>query len=96
MMNRANRTGMKQPRVEPNLRCLPDLVKGMPIFRLILALAWEIPRSLFQENPPRFIGLFAQILNVGTYGFMQADHRLYHRFVNLGPARLVKISTFSK
>ena len=52
---------MKQPMVEPNLRCLPDLVKGMPIFRLILALAWEIPRSLFQEKPPLFIDLFAQV-----------------------------------
>jgi hypothetical protein len=27
----------------------------MPIFRLILDLAWEIPISLFQENPPLFI-----------------------------------------
>jgi len=96
MMNRANRTGMKQPRVEPNLRCRPDLVKGMPIFRLILALAWEIPSNLFQEKPPLFIALFAQVLNVGTYGLMQADHRLHHRFVNLGPVPLVKISTFIK
>jgi len=55
---------MKQPMVEPNLRCRPDLVKGMPIFRLILALAWEIPRSLFQEKPPRFIGLFLEVLNM--------------------------------
>ena len=39
----------------PILRCRPDLVKGMPIFRLILALAWEIPRSLFQEKPPLFM-----------------------------------------
>jgi hypothetical protein len=59
MMNTAKRMGIKQPMVEPILRCRPDLVKGMPIFRLILALAWEIPRSLFQENPPRFIDLFA-------------------------------------
>ena len=64
MINRANRIGMKQPMVEPNLRCLPDLVKGMPIFRLILALAWEIPSNLFQENPPRFICLFLEVLNM--------------------------------
>ena len=89
MMNRANRIGMKQPMVEPNLRCRPDLVKGMPIFRLILALAWEIPRNLFQEKPPRFIGLVLEVLNVGTYGLMEAGHRLYHRFVNLGPAPLL-------
>jgi hypothetical protein len=39
----------------PILRCRPDLVKGMPICRLILALAWEIPRNLFQEKPPLFM-----------------------------------------
>jgi hypothetical protein len=39
----------------PILRCRPDLVKGMPICRLILALAWEIPRNRFQENPPLFM-----------------------------------------
>jgi len=49
------RTGMRQPMAAPNLRCRPDLVNGMPIFRLIFALAWEIPRSLFQENPPLFM-----------------------------------------
>jgi hypothetical protein len=27
----------------------------MPICRLSLALAWEIPRNLFQENPPLFM-----------------------------------------
>jgi hypothetical protein len=41
----------------PILRCRPDLVKGMPIFRLILALAWEIPRNLFQEKPPLFMAV---------------------------------------
>jgi len=46
---------MRQPMAAPNLRCRPDLVRGMPIFRLILALAWETPRSLFQENPPLFM-----------------------------------------
>jgi hypothetical protein len=30
----------------------------MPIFLLSLALAWEIPRSLFQEKPPLFIDIF--------------------------------------
>lgn len=39
----------------PILRCRPDLVKGMPICRLSLALAWEIPRNRFQENPPLFM-----------------------------------------
>lgn len=67
MISRAKRTGMRQPMVAPILRCRPDLVKGMPIFRLILALAWEIPRSLFHENPPLFmIGyrLYLEILNM--------------------------------
>jgi len=49
------RTGMRQPMAAPILRCRPDLVKGMPICRLILALAWEIPRNLFQEKPPLWI-----------------------------------------
>jgi len=47
--------GMRQPMAAPILRCRPDLVKGMPICRLILALAWEIPRNRFQENPPLFM-----------------------------------------
>ena len=88
-MNRAKRMGMKQPMVEPILRCRPDLVMGMPIFLLIFALAWEIPRSLFHEKPPRFIGLFLEVLNMGIYGLMQANHRIYHRFVNLWPILFV-------
>jgi hypothetical protein len=76
----------------PNLRCRPDLVKGMPIFRLIFDLAWEIPMSLFQENPPLFIvgiGLFSEILNMGAKGLMQTNHCIYHRFMNLGPVLLI-------
>jgi len=49
------KAGIRQPMAAPILRCRPDLVKGMPIFRLILALAWEIPRNLFQEKPPLFM-----------------------------------------
>ncbi len=67
MMIRAKRMGMKQPMADPNLRCRPDLVRGMPIFRLILALAWEIPKRRFHENPPLFmIGyrLYLEILNM--------------------------------
>jgi hypothetical protein len=55
MMSRAKRTGMKQPMADPNLRCRPDLVRGMRIFRLILASAWEIPKRRFHENPPLFM-----------------------------------------
>ena len=47
--------GMRQPIAAPNLRSRPDLVKGIPILLLILALAWEIPKNLFQEKPPLFI-----------------------------------------
>ena len=47
------RTGRGNP--WPRQFCAaPDLVKGMPICRLILAFAWEIPRNRFQENPPLF------------------------------------------
>ena len=49
---------MRQPKAAPILRCRPDLVKGMPICRLILALAWEIPRNRFQENPQENPPLF--------------------------------------
>lgn len=66
-MIRAKRTGTRQPMVAPILRCRPDMVRGMPIFRLILALAREIPRARFQEKPPLFIKryrLFLEILNV--------------------------------
>jgi hypothetical protein len=47
--------GMRHPMAAPNFRCRPDLVNGMPICRLILAFAWEIPRNLFQEKPPLFM-----------------------------------------
>lgn len=46
---------MRQPMAAPIFRCRPDLVNGMPICRLSLALAWEIPRNLFQETPPLFM-----------------------------------------
>jgi hypothetical protein len=49
------KTGTKHPSIDPILRCLPDLVKGMPILRDSLDFAAEIPRNLFQENPPRFM-----------------------------------------
>jgi len=44
-----------QPAAAPNLRCLPDLVSGTPIFRDIRDFAADIPRSRFQEKPPLFI-----------------------------------------
>jgi len=88
-MIRAKRTGIRQPMSAPILRCRPDLVRGMPIFRLSLALADEIPKARFQEKPPLFIGLFPEILNVGAYGLVKANHSIYHRFVNLGPVLLI-------
>jgi hypothetical protein len=33
------KTGIRQPSIAPTLRWRPDLVKGIPIFRLSLALA---------------------------------------------------------
>lgn len=47
--------GKLQPNDAPIFLWRPDLVKGTPIFLLILALACEIPKNLFQENPPLFI-----------------------------------------
>jgi len=80
---------MRQPMAAPNLRCRPDLVRGIPIFRLSLVFAAEMPKARFQEKPPLFIGLFLEILNVGAKGFMKADHGIYHHFVNLRPALLI-------
>ena len=39
----------------PIFLCLPDLVRGTPIFLEILDFKAEIPRNRFQEKPPRFI-----------------------------------------
>ena len=39
----------------PILRCLPDLVRGIPIDRDIFALKADIPKNLFHEKPPLFI-----------------------------------------
>lgn len=88
-MIRAKRTGIRQPMSAPILRCRPDLDRGMPIFRLSLAFADEIPKARFQEKPPLFIGLFPEILNMGAEGLMKADHSIYHGFVNLGPVLLI-------
>jgi hypothetical protein len=54
-MIRAKRTGIRQPMSAPILRCRPDLVRGIPIFRLSLALAAEMPKARFQEKPPLFM-----------------------------------------
>jgi len=39
----------------PALRCLPPLVKGMPIFLETRAFDALNPKNLFQLNPPLFI-----------------------------------------
>jgi len=39
----------------PIFLCLPDLERGIPIDREILAWKAEIPKNLLQEKPPRFI-----------------------------------------
>ena len=62
----------------PILRCRPDLVNGMPICRLILALAWEIPRNLFQENPPLFM-IVSLPLGL-TFSFSRAPHEGINQF----------------
>lgn len=70
MMSRTRMTGTRQPMSAPILRCRPDLVRGMPIFRLSLVFAAEMPKARFQEKPPLFIGLFPEILNVGAKGLV--------------------------
>lgn len=49
----AKMTGMMHPQhIPPIFLCLPDLVHGMPVARLILDLAADTPRSRFHEKPP--------------------------------------------
>ncbi len=46
----------QQPIAWPNLRCLPDRVRGIPIARDIFPFAEEIPSARFQENEkPNFL-----------------------------------------
>lgn len=42
-------------RSAPSFLCLPERVRGIPIFLEMRALAAERPINLFQENPPLFI-----------------------------------------
>jgi hypothetical protein len=42
------------PAASPNLRCLPDLVSGMPICLDKRDFAADMPSNRFQEKPPRF------------------------------------------
>jgi hypothetical protein len=51
--------------IAPILRCLPDLVRGMPICLDILDLKADMPRNRFQEKPPRFIYLTLFIYKLG-------------------------------
>ena len=68
------KTGMRQPTAAPILRCRPDLLKGMPICRLNLALAWEIPRNLFQETPPLFQQCPVRFLHVATSKYQRKKY----------------------
>jgi hypothetical protein len=65
--------------MDPNLRWRPDLVKGMPIFRLRFALAWEIPKNLFQENPPLFMVAFL------CCGWWLIDYQSFPKHINVKP-----------
>lgn len=42
-------------KTQPTLRCLPDLVHGIPVARETLRLAVVIPIARFQLKPPLFI-----------------------------------------
>jgi hypothetical protein len=47
--------GTKEPNAAPTLRSRPVFVIGIPSFLEIRDLKAEIPRNLFNENPPVFI-----------------------------------------
>jgi hypothetical protein len=47
--------GIRHPAAAPALRCLPDLVIGIPILREILCFALVTPSARFHEKPPLFI-----------------------------------------
>jgi hypothetical protein len=50
--------GMQHPMARPTFLCLPDRVRGIPIFLDILVLAPEMPRARFQENEkPNFLAI---------------------------------------
>ena len=42
----------------PIFRCLPLLVKGIPVFREIFCFTRVTPTARFQEKPPRFGMIF--------------------------------------
>lgn len=42
-------------KIEPTLRCRPDLVHGIPVARETRRLAAEMPKRRFQLKPPLFI-----------------------------------------
>lgn len=63
---RIKQAGKVQPNAAPILRYRPDWVSGMPIFRLIRALAWDIPKNLFHENPPLFKAIPQSTLTKGV------------------------------
>jgi len=43
-------TGMQHPIFRPNLRCLPDLVSGIPSFRESVPLKADTPVARLQEK----------------------------------------------
>lgn len=73
-------TGTRQPSIAPNFLSRPERVSGMPIFLLSLALACEIPRNLFQENPP----LFMRCLSVAEFVIEWAPEHSAHRHLHGG------------
>ncbi|SPF54019.1 hypothetical protein SBF1_7260001 [Candidatus Desulfosporosinus infrequens] len=47
--------GIKHPTAAPALRCLPDLVMGIPVLREILCFALVTPSARFHEKPPLLV-----------------------------------------
>ena len=54
-------SGIQQPNAFPTLRCRPDLVVGIPVFRAIAFLAFVSPEAFLQEKekPGSPLRLFA-------------------------------------
>jgi len=63
--------GTQHPAARPTLRCRPDLVSGIPVFRDIFPFIPEMPVARFHENEnPCFLPMISAFL------FSCTEHRI--------------------
>ncbi len=55
----------------PSFLCLPERVRGIPIFLDIRALKADIPINLLQENPPLFMLFLTSVIRLKFLIFVQ-------------------------